>query len=122
MPFVYAYSRTPNVASLREAVRSRSPQDAGRDRVASPRRDLQRLTNHFTFPCLFSGQRSVCFQHELHCLVKVLSCLFERRSLRIRTRKLLDEPDIALVHLLEHGGQSDLHPFSPIGEVMRSAG
>lgn len=59
----------------------------------------------------FLSESAIRFEDQFNGLSQVLPSLFESGALSVRTRQFFDEPDLALGHLLEHGGE--LHKRSP---------
>jgi hypothetical protein len=101
-------SRTPNGCRLLAVTRSRAPQDIERALGVS-HTNFQRFTNDFTSLGCLLNQFPIRFEHQSNGLLKICTGFLKCGTLRIRTRDLLDEADIALWYFLKFRSQVQLH-------------
>ena len=97
-----------NDCRLLGAACSRSAPGAGRARAVS-RTDLERLTDHGPCSGRLLGQLSIGIEDHCDRFLQIRARFVERGALRVGAGQLLNETDVPLGHLAEHGRELKVH-------------
>ena len=71
--------------------------------------EAERLADHLCARELLLSERAIGFEDELHGLTEVRPGFLQGGPLGVGPRKFLDEGEVSLGNLTEHGGELDLH-------------